>query len=195
VTVTVSVPAGEAARATDTINVTAASVPNPTVVDGAQDDVTVALVPALTLTPDRTAGGLPGAMVIYEHTLTNDGNGPDTFQLSASSSQGWSVSLNPYAATLAACGSTTVRVYVSVPSGAAAGTVDATTVTTTSVGDGSVFDAATDTTTAQSWPYTIYLPLVVRNNFGLWNKLHPRMCRFINTRPVYMGVGEGSFMA
>ncbi|MEE8389656.1 MAG: right-handed parallel beta-helix repeat-containing protein, partial [Anaerolineae bacterium] len=166
VTVTVTVPAGLAAGTTDSINVTAASVPNPLVVDAAQDDITVALVPTMTLTPDRAAGALASSTVVYEHTLTNQGNGQDTFNLNATSSQGWSVTLTPYAATLPASGSTTVRAWLSVPSSVVSGTVDVMTVTATSAGDGSVSDSVIDTTTAYSTPpvpYAIYLPLVIRN--------------------------------
>lgn len=162
VTVTVNVPAGLPAGTADTINVSAASVPNPAVVDGAQDGITVALAPALAFTPNRAAGGLAGMLVVYEHTLTNLGNGADTFQLSAVSSQGWSVSIAPHGVTLAAGASTTVRVWVTVPAGTPAGTVDVTTVTATSLGDGTVSASVTDTTTAQGWPYTVYLPLIVR---------------------------------
>jgi uncharacterized membrane protein len=162
VMVMVDVPAGLAAGTTDTINVAATSVPNPAVVDGAQDEITVALVPALTFTPDRAAGALPGTLAVYEHTLTNNGNGSDTFHLSSISSQGWSGSTQPIAVTLAAGVSTTVKVYVSVPSGTAEGTVDAMTVTATSLGDGSVSAFVIDTTTAQGWPYSIFLPLVSR---------------------------------
>jgi uncharacterized membrane protein len=162
VTVKVDVPAGLAAGTTDTVNVSVASILNPAVVDGAQNDVTVALVPALTFTPDRAAGVLPGGPVVYEHTLTNDGNGTDTFHLSASSSQGWGVTIEPFGVTLAAGSSETVRVYVSVPAGTAEGTTDVTMVTATSLGDASVSASVVDTTTAQGWPYSLFLPLVNR---------------------------------
>ena len=95
VLVTVTIPAGLPAGTTDVISVTAISAPNPAVVDAAYDNVTVALVPALTLTPDRVAGALAKTTVVYEHTLTNLGNGEDTFSLSAVSSQGWSVTPAP----------------------------------------------------------------------------------------------------
>ena len=57
----------------------AMSTSDNTVVDGAALDITVALAPAVTLVPDRTAGGMAGTPVVYEHTLTNLSNGPETF--------------------------------------------------------------------------------------------------------------------
>ena len=125
-------------------------------------DTTVALVPAVSLEPDRAAGGTPG-LVVYEHTLTNLSNGSETFLLSASSSLGWGVSVQPASVLLAQGGTATVKVFVSIPASAAPGTVDVTTVTATSQSDGSVSDTATDSTTRQAYPYGVYLPLVRRS--------------------------------
>ncbi len=101
--------------------------------------------------------------MVYEHTLTNLGNGSETFLLSASSSEGWSVSVQPAAVTLGKGDTETVKVFVSIPASAAAGTVDVTTVTATSQSDGAVSDTATDSTTRQAYPYGVYLPLVRRS--------------------------------
>ena len=163
VTMTLEVPTGQPAGATDTINVSVASVPNPAVVDGVQDHVTVALVPALTFTPDGEGGALPGTMAVYEHILTNDGNGTDIFHLSASSSLGWSVSIKPHALTLASGSSAAVRAYVTVASSAVEGATEDTTITATSVSDGTVTASVTDRTTAYGWPYSLFLPLVNRS--------------------------------
>ena len=86
---------------------------------------------------------------------------------SVKTSHGLSVKPAPYGVTLAAGDSTAVTVYVSVPAGATVGTTDVTTVTATSVGDGSVSDSVVDSLTVYptSAPsFAIYLPLVVRNH-------------------------------
>jgi hypothetical protein len=160
--VVVTVPADLSAGDMDTVTVRADSTLNPMVMDSAQDEVTVALVPALTFTPDRGVSALVNSLVVYEHTLTNDGNGTDTFQLSVASSLGWSVSLNHYAITLAEGESAIIEAWVRVKSSAAEGEVDVTTVTATSLADGTVSASVVDTTTARHWPYNIYLPLVLR---------------------------------
>jgi hypothetical protein len=161
--VAVMVPAGLPAGITDTIRVVATSAANPLVVDAVRDDITVALAPALTLAPDRTGGALVGSKVVYEHTLTNLGNGTDTLQLSVVSSQGWGVTVVPPAVTLAAGVSTTVQVWVSIPANAAPGAIDVATAKATSATDGTVFQTVADTTTAYGWPYHTFLPLVTKN--------------------------------
>jgi hypothetical protein len=106
----------------------------------------------VTVAPDNAGGGAEGTSVTYTHTVTNDGNTSETFDLSALSSQGWSVSItdtggNPITSvTLDADASQDVRVTVSIPAGAASGTQDTTTVTATSQSDSGVSDSATDTT-------------------------------------------------
>jgi len=163
VQVQVTVPANADAGTLNQMTVRATSQSDGTVQDIATVDTTVALLPAISLEPDRVAGGLPGSVVVYEHTLTNLSNGSETFLLGASSSLGWTASTNPAAVTLAAGAAATVKVFVSVPASAAPGTVDVTTVTATSQSDATVSDTATDSTTRQAFPYGVYLPLLYRN--------------------------------
>jgi len=163
VQVKVKVPAGTDAGTVNQVTARATSQAHGTVQDIALLQTTVALAPAVSLEPDLVAGGTPGSVVVYEHTLTNLSNGTETFLPSKSSSLGWSVSVSPVVATLAKGGTQTVRVYVSVPASAAPGTADETTVTETSDSDGTVSDSATDTTTRQSYPYKYYLPYVGKN--------------------------------
>ncbi len=49
---------------------------------------TVIQVPALTLTADNSKVANPGSPVYYPHTVTNTGNGPDSYNLSATNAAG-----------------------------------------------------------------------------------------------------------
>jgi len=106
----------------------------------------------VAVAPNNAGGGLAGSTVIYSHTVTNMGNTAETFDLTALSSQGWTVSITDAGGTpissvaLASNGSATVLVHVSIPPGAPQGTQDITTITATSRSDGGVSDSATDTT-------------------------------------------------
>ncbi len=115
----------------------------------------------VTFTPDHAGSGQPGITVSYVHTLTNTGANSDTFTLSASSSQGWSVTLDPVGPVALTSGqSTTVFLTVTIPAGTPFTTLDTTTVTATSSVDPTLSTSATDTTLVV--PYGIYLPVVVR---------------------------------
>lgn len=125
---------------------------------------TVSQVAAVTVVPDGTSNADPGDVVVYPHTVTNDGNAADTFDLTATSSQGWTVAIYADAGTigvyepgidlpitdtgvLGADAVYAILVTVTVPAGTANGTVDTTTVTATSQFNAGVSDSATDTTT------------------------------------------------
>ena len=105
-----------------------------------------------TVSPDNSGGGTAGSMVSYAHTITNNGNVTETFDLSAISSLGWGVTItdsggNPISSvTLARDSSTTVYVNVPIPGGAINGTQDTTTLTATAQSDPGVSDSAIDTT-------------------------------------------------
>ncbi|HSH01397.1 MAG TPA: choice-of-anchor Q domain-containing protein [Anaerolineae bacterium] len=149
VTVTLTVPAGTNGL-TDTMDVVAtstistafsASVVNTTIISGTPP------VRGVIIAPDNSDSGAPGGSVSYMHTVTNTGEVVDTFDLTLSSSQGWTVSVDQPSVTLDAGASTTVMVTVNIDGAATNGTVDVTTVTATSTFDGTVTDSATDTTT------------------------------------------------
>ncbi len=125
---------------------------------------TVSQVAAVTVAPDGASNADPGDVVVYAHTVTNNGNGDDTFDLSAASSQGWTVAIYADAGTigvyepgidlpisdtgtLTADATIAILVTVTVPAGTTNGTVDTTTVTATSQFNAGVSDSATDTTT------------------------------------------------
>ena len=135
----------------------------------------VSQVAAVDVSPDNASSADPGDVVSYLHTVTNQGNGDDTIDITASSSQGWSVALYlddgdgifepgtddtlladsdadtvPDTGLLTDDGTADIWVEVTVPSGVADGTVDTTTVTGTSSFDTGQSDSATDTTTITS---------------------------------------------
>ena len=125
---------------------------------------TVSQVAAVTVAPDNSSNADPGDVVYYAHTVRNDGNAADTFDLTTGSTQGWSVTIYADAGTigvydvgvdlpitdtgsLGADASIPILVAVTVPGNAGNGVVDVTTVTATSQFNGAVSDSATDTTT------------------------------------------------
>lgn len=106
----------------------------------------------VTVSPDNSGGGTAGSTVSYAHTITNNGNVTETFDLTAISSLGWGVTItdtggNPLSSvTLARDASTSVLVNVTIPGGAINGTQDIATLTATAQSDPGVSDSATDTT-------------------------------------------------
>lgn len=139
----------------------------------------VSQVAAVDISPNNSATASPGDVVSYPHTITNNGNGSDTIDLSFVSSQGWTVQVfadtngngvvdvgeslltdtdsdsTPDTGSLAANGTFKIVVRVTVPGGAADATVDMTTLTATSSFNTSVSDTATDTTTVSAPTLTV----------------------------------------
>lgn len=110
------------------------------------------LARGVTVSPDNTGGGTAGTTVTYTHTVTNDGNTAETFDLAAFAPPGWTALVTDTSGiwlpsvTLAPGASTTVQVRVTIPLGASEGSQGVTTLTATSVSDPGVSDSATDTT-------------------------------------------------
>jgi fibronectin-binding autotransporter adhesin len=154
VIVSVTVPAGALGGVVDTTTITATSQHDVTVLDSVVDTTTVNQVAGVNLEPDRTATVPPGTTIAYTHTLTNAGNGADTFTINAVSSEGWITGLSPSSVPLAPGETHTVVVTITVPSGTSSGTVDTTVITATSQYDLAVRDSATDTTTVACEPLT-----------------------------------------
>ena len=125
--------------------------------------------PGVTIAPDNSDSGPPNSIVSYSHTVTNTGRGNDTFDITKSSSAGWTVDLyqadgvtplpdtdldtTPDTGSLAPSGSVNIVVKVTIGWSA---TNDSTLVSSVSSVDTGVQSSATDTTTA---PPTITLNL------------------------------------
>ncbi len=126
---------------------------------------TVQQVASLTLTAGSAKNAAAGTQVAYSHTVTNTGNGADTFNLTSANTGAFSMTgvqffadangdgvadnATPLTSTGSmAAGATFKFVAVgTLPAGAAAGATNTITVTTTSAFTGTVKADATDTTT------------------------------------------------
>lgn len=124
------------------VAVTATAV-NTTTVTGGQGQLSV------VIEPDNDGSGTAGEIVTYHHTVTNTGDIPGSFTLTAVSDQSWVVAVIPTTLNLVAGASSGVTVTVNIPPTAATNTVDVTSVTVTDL-DGTATDTATNTTTVSS---------------------------------------------
>lgn len=124
---------------------------------------TVLQVASLTLVQNGAQNATPGSLVYYPHTLTNTGNGSDTFSLTASSGavafsmtsvqifadNGSGQPTGPPITTTGPLASNAAFKFIVVgtlPGTATAGQTNAITVTSTSVFDGTKTATNTDTT-------------------------------------------------
>src|SRR6266704_1512190 len=110
--------------------------------------ILVGQVAGVSLQPPRVNSGAPGTAVVFAHTLTNTGNGPDSFPVAAVSARGWPVTLyrdwngdglldagdslltGPVPLGYGAAASLIAQ--VAIPAGASPGVSDTITVTATS---------------------------------------------------------------
>ncbi|MDZ4179388.1 MAG: NEW3 domain-containing protein [Coriobacteriia bacterium] len=153
VTVQIDVPAGASQGTVDTTTLRATSTLEPGVTSSATARTTVG---AISATPDRSGSMHPGGFITYTHTIANNTGSANTLQLTAASSAGWTTQI--FAAdgvtsisslTLANGASADVVVRLSVPSGAALGAQDVTSLRAQLAGDPAVFSVARDTTTVR----------------------------------------------
>lgn len=124
---------------------------------------TVTQVASVTLTQNGAQTATPGGVVYYPHTLTNTGNGSDTFNLTTSNTGAFSMANvqifadngsgqptgSPITSTGALAAGATFKFIVvgTLPATATSGQTNAITVTGTSVFDGTKTASNTDTTT------------------------------------------------
>lgn len=112
---------------------------------------------SVTLTPNNTSSTLQNNTICYNQTITNTGVFADTYTLTSSSSNGYTTSIKSgtcaspggtitQTSQIAAGGTYTIAVYVTIPSSAPNASADTTTVTATSVLSTSVSASATNTT-------------------------------------------------
>lgn len=162
ISITISIPPGTIGMV-HTATLTATSSISPGLQAVATDITTVSANAGVAIGPDNASFADPGETVVYMHTVTNTGDIPDSYTLSAVSDQGWAVVVTPTNTPVLAPDATyPIVVTVTVPGGASPGQVDITTVTATSDFDGGVQDSATDTTQVPQTPGINFFP----NNSG-----------------------------
>ena len=130
-------------------------------------------VAGVDVTPDadQSGSGTVESTVSYNFTVTNTGNGSDSFGLAATSTNGWTTRITDTGGAiisstgaLAADASETVVLEVDIPAGAAVGSSDGETLTATSAFDGDVFDAGSATTSVVVAPEGISVTGFVTQN-------------------------------
>jgi uncharacterized membrane protein len=131
VTIMISVPLSATPGQQDDTLITVTSSFDPVVFDTATDTTRVQQDHDLLFFPDNTRVVPSPSIVVYTHTLTNAGTGPDTFAFSATSSQSWTVQLPPQL-SLDVGNSATVMVTLTVPI-SSEGLVDVMDVTAVSI--------------------------------------------------------------
>jgi len=147
----VSVPAG-ATPAVNPVAFTATSAVNAAQTDTIIDTVTISTFASVLFDPDNAGNATAGGTITYAHTVTNNGNVADTFDLTFVSSQGWTyvfldAANSPIASvTLAAGAVANISVRLTVPAGATVGTVEVGVLTATGQATLAT-DNATDITT------------------------------------------------
>jgi len=131
-------------------------------------DLVVAQVAAVGLQAPQSSGASPGTAVVFAHTLTNLGNGLDSFSVAATSVPAWPVTLyrdvnsngvldggdialsGPIAV---ASGSTAaLLVQIAIPASGSAGVTDTITIAATSRFDGAVSGSVRDLLSVSSAP-------------------------------------------
>jgi hypothetical protein len=116
--VSVHVPSASVVTAMDTTTLNAVSMRRATDVDSLTLQTTViAHIYGAELTEFLGSGmGQLGGTLYYNLTLTNSGNGPDTFNISwPSPPPGWSINVSPTSPTLTLLAATTISVVIGLP--------------------------------------------------------------------------------
>lgn len=145
--VTVLIPTSAAAGDLDTVVVTAQSTGNPDLPPALATNVTtVRQVPGISLAPSRGALLVPGARLVFDHQVTNIGNGIDSYQISFTQDLSWTITLVvTQTPGLARGGSYPVQVRVTVPTAAAGLASNRIRITARSTTDPSVTGQVVDT--------------------------------------------------
>src|SRR6266516_270908 len=140
-------------------------------------DLLVGQVAGVNLQPPRVSIGAAGAAVVFAHTLTNLGNGPDSFTVTAVSVRGWPVTLyrdwdgdgllgpNDSLLTgpvpLAPGSAASLLARVASPAAASPGVIDTITVTATSRFSPAVSSSVQDRLDVSSAPVAVSLTKLV----------------------------------
>ncbi len=136
-------------------------------------DLVVAQVAGMQFQSPQSTGGAPGTSVVFAHTLTNQGNAADSFNVAAVSGHGWTVTLyrdwnangvldagdsvitGPVA--LASGASASLLVQVAIPGAGSGGVTDTITATATSRFNPSVTSSLRDVLAVSSAAITFSL--------------------------------------
>jgi hypothetical protein len=119
--------------------------------------VSYASVPSLA--PASAAqSGVPGSIVTYTLQMSNTGNITDTFALSATGNA-WPIQLSPITATLAPSQTASLAVSVTIPITALPGLIDTASISM----QGSGVPAHSSLTTTAYFPYSLFLPVVIKD--------------------------------
>lgn len=119
----------------------------------------------VTLTPGTAdQSGLPGAVVTHTLSVTNTGNAIDTFTVTIGGNA-FVTGAPAIVGPLSAGGSAPINVRVTIPPGAAAGTLDTANVKVTSQGDGTQRASANASLTTTVVWFSVYLPVVLHQPF------------------------------
>ena len=146
VTASVQIPGGTLSDTTDVMTVTAYAAANQAVFDTATDTTTVGQSTGVIIAPDNAQNTDPDTIISYTHTVTNTGNGTDTFTITAATTNNnWPIVVDP-PVTIGAGLTSTVIVTLTVPVGTD-GLVEPMVVTATSSSNPTLYDTAVNTTT------------------------------------------------
>lgn len=171
VEVRVSVPRGQSLNRLDYSYVEVQSLRDPSLNALGTEVTTVGRLVAAQLSPDQGVNGTAGTTVVFQHTLVNEGNGLDTFAITAQSQAGWMVNLTvppSGSVSLQAGRSFPIEIEVVIPAGAPNDFIDRITVRATSQTNMSVSAEVVNTiimppdTQGTGNQHTVALPVVIR---------------------------------
>src|SRR5881296_179145 len=112
-------------------------------------DLVVAQIAAVQLQAAQSTGAAPGAAVVFAHSLTNQGNGVDSFSVAAVSAHAWTVTVyrDVNANGVLDAGDTIITGPVALAPGASAALL--VQVAVPAVGSGGITDSITATATSR----------------------------------------------
>jgi uncharacterized repeat protein (TIGR01451 family) len=143
--ISVTAPTGTGGL-TSVTSVTVTSQVFPEVSPSAQNTLNVNHHPGVAFGTDIADGTDPGTEITYTHTITNTGDGPDTFDITHASHLGWTTEYET-PLTLGYGEARTLLITVTVPQEVVSDTVETTYITVTSQSDRNVASSLADTTT------------------------------------------------
>lgn len=156
-TIEVEVQVPDVPYSSDSFTLTATSVGDPNQSWSTTGTTHAEVTPGVVLSEDMAQAGYSGEVLTYTITITNSGDYTDTFEIGLGPSN-WVTSSATNNVTLAAGGSTTVDIYVTV----GAGPSDSVVVTVTSTLNNTVSGTVTLTSSQISPQYLLFLPVMIQ---------------------------------